>query len=220
MKFRYLLTTAAIAAMVMPAVASAQVLCNAAAGQNNCSVTNTLTATAPNILRLTISTSGSGTDLATALPNPVEADYDNYATPNNWPTTTTAVTVTARANRRYYVTATAGSWQFQASATYQACWGNTGTYGAGLCLSSAYSNVAKPASDLRMFINTANTAPTTSDAATSMASAVDVIGSSATPAVPGSTPTSRYVFYRSGWDYANDVPGDYKVVVTYTITGN
>ncbi len=85
-----LVTLAAGLALVVGASTAAEAqVCNVAASPGNCTVIHTVSATAPSILRLTLSS------ITTTLTNPVEADFDAPAGVSN----VAAMTVTVKSNK-------------------------------------------------------------------------------------------------------------------------
>jgi hypothetical protein len=179
----------------MATTAQAQVSCDAAGGPPaTCNLTNTASATAPSLLRLTLSSA------TTALSAITSDAYDATAAASNasgWHASegVGSVTLEVRANQ---------TWTLDIDSP-AATWATAPVGHAG-----------KAVGDIAWSLDATTFTPLSATAANLDAAAAGPLSRLATAAVPNGLTVS----YRTAWHFDTDIPGNYEVVVRYTLTAD
>jgi hypothetical protein len=228
---RLTLTLAALAALALPSLASAQANCQATitgpgtepGSRPTCNVTRDVTTSIASVLRLSLVGSApiqlipAGTTDTVAYEMTRTAGFTatgvaagGDASQLLSPGTTGRDSLIVQANRPYTLTmaATTDDFLFEQDPSYNVC---RLTVAASVsCGSYSGANVAKPVTDLFWVEGTSSTyAPVPKASATAVTLHTKTTG-------------ERYatgVAFTSAWFYETDIPGSYTATVRYTLTG-
>ncbi|MBA3889263.1 MAG: hypothetical protein H0X64_01925 [Gemmatimonadaceae bacterium] len=179
----------------MATTAQAQVSCDAIGGPPaTCNLTNTASATAPSLLRLTLS---SATTALSAITSDAFDATAAAASANDWHATegVGSITLEVRANQTWIldIDSPAATWDVV-----------------------PLTHTGKDVGDIAWSLDATTFTPLTAAGGVQL----DAAAAGATLSRLASTSNDLTVSYRTAWKYDTDIPGDYEVVVRYTLTAN
>ena len=215
---RWMYTMAALGAMTLPTLASAQANCNAAptlepGTRPTCNITRDVKTSIASVLRLKLVSNtaiqlipSSAADTTAYEMTRVATDASQYISP----AAADRDSVIVQANRPYTLTmgATTDAFLFEQDANYNVC--RVTVAASTTCASYSGPNLAKPVTDL-YFAKGSSTTYTAVPKASGIAATIHSM-----------TSGERYatgIAFTSAWYYGTDIPGAYTATIRYTLTG-